>query len=354
MTYQVVIESTGDVIEVNEGQTILDAALRNGVSLPHACGHGLCSTCKVDVLEGEVEQGEASPFALMDFEREEGKCLACCATPLSDLVIDADIEIDDDAKLHAVKDFIGTVSRIVDLTPRIKGIFIALEGEGIAFQAGQYINVKIPGLEDAPRAFSIASPPSEKNIVELNVCRVPDGAGTAYMHDQLKVGDPISFTGPYGSFFVRYSQPEPVMFIAGGSGLSSLKSMLLDLLEQADTRPITFSYGARSQDELYYRELFESLAKQYGHFEFVPALSEEPAESNWQGARGFVHEALEQHFDGKFSGYKAYLCGPPPMIDACVSTLMKGRLFERDIYTENFFTRANKNEKPKSPLFKSI
>ena len=92
MTYEVTVEPTGDVIEVEEGQTILDAALRAGVYLPHACGHGLCATCKVDVLEGEIEHGEASPFALMDMERDEGKCLACCATPTSDLTIEADID----------------------------------------------------------------------------------------------------------------------------------------------------------------------------------------------------------------------------------------------------------------------
>ena len=354
MSYQVTIEPTGDTIEVEEGQTLLDASLRAGVYLPHACGHGLCATCKVDVLEGEVEQGDASPFALMDMERDEGKCLACCATPMADLVIEADIEEEEDAENHPVRDFTGVVSKIETLTPRIKSIFLAIENDGIEFQAGHYVNLYRPGMEDQPRAFSLASPPSEDHLVELNVALVEGGAGTTWLHEELKVGDEIRFSGPYGRFFVRNSAPEPMIFLAGGSGLSSPKSMILDQFENGEKRDITFIYGARNQSELYYRELFEELAEEHDNFTYVPALSEEPEDSDWQGARGFVHEVAKAHFDGKFEGHKAYMCGPPPMIDACITTLMQGRLFEQHLFMENFYNQGDKDAAPKSPLFKSI
>ncbi len=354
MSYQVTIEPLGETIEVEEGQSLLDAALRNGVYLPHACGHGLCATCKVDILEGEVDYGDASPFALMDMERDEGKCLACCATPQSDLVIEADIEEDEDAKHYPVHDFTATVSAIETLTPRIKGITLDLGDAEIIFQAGQYINLLVPGLETAPRAFSIASPPSQKNRIELNVCLVEGGAATGYLHHDLAVGDSLRFSGPYGQFFVRKSAPEPLLFLAGGSGLSSPKSMILDLLEEGDERPITLIYGARNQAEIYNRDLFEALARSHANFTYLPALSEEPEDSGWTGLRGFVHEAAAEHFGGRFEGHKAYLCGPPPMIDACITTLMRGRLFEKDMFTENFYSAANRDEKPKSPLFKAI
>jgi len=119
MSYQLTIEPIGQVVEVEEGQTILDAALRAGIYLPHACGHGLCGTCKVQVTDGEVEHGEASGFALMDYEREEGKCLACCATPQADVVIEAEIEEEPDARNLLVQDYGGVVSRIESLTPTI-------------------------------------------------------------------------------------------------------------------------------------------------------------------------------------------------------------------------------------------
>ena len=157
MTYKITIEPIGTTIEVEEGQTILDAALRAGIYLPHACCHGLCATCKVDVLEGEVEHGQASTFALMDFERDEGKTLACCATAESDLVIEAEIEEDPDSLDLPIEDYRATATRIEDLTPTIKGIWLKLD-RPMPFQAGQYVNLDIPhGV--GGRAFSIASPP---------------------------------------------------------------------------------------------------------------------------------------------------------------------------------------------------
>ena len=124
MSQSLTIEPLGATIEVEEGQTLLDAALRQGIYIPHACGHGLCGTCKVQVSEGEVDHGAANPFALMDFERDEGKALACCATLLSDATIEADIEEDPDARVIPVRDFHTTVTRIDTLTPTIKAIWL--------------------------------------------------------------------------------------------------------------------------------------------------------------------------------------------------------------------------------------
>ena len=353
MSYSVTIEPIGQTIEVEEGQTILDAALRAGIYLPHACGHGLCATCKVQVTDGEVEHGDASPFALMDMERDEGKCLACCAIPQSDVTIEADIDEDPDAQHIPVRDFAGRVARIEQLTPTIRGVFIELD-EPLAFQAGQYVNVKIPGL-DRPRAFSLADVPSSQQLVELNIRRVPNGEGTGYIHDTLKVGDTIELTGPLGHFFVRRSDPQPIILLAGGSGLSSPRSMLLDLLEAGDGRDITLVYGARNRAELYYHDFFEQLAAKHPNFHYLPALSEPTEACQWNGVKGFVHDAAKQHFNGDFRGHKAYMCGPPVMIEACIRTLMQGRLFERDIYTEKFLSSADAAQGlARSPLFKSI
>ena len=353
MSYEVTIEPTGDVIDVAEGQSILDAALRQGVWLPFACGHGTCATCKCQVVEGDYDLGNASPFALMDMEREEGKILACCATPETDMVIEADIDVDPDFAGFTVEDFKGTVADIVDLSPTIKGVHIDLD-RTMQFQAGQYINVQLPGVEGT-RAFSIANRPSDNQTVELHVRLIPDGAGTTYIHRQLKVGDELSLSGPYGQFFVRKSADKNIIFIAGGSGLSSPQSMLLDLLEAGDTRSIVLFQGARNVAELYNRDLFEALAAQYDNFHYVPALNEPQPDDNWQGFTGFVHEAAVDYFDGRFEGNKAYLCGPPPMIDAAITALMRGRLFERDIHMERFLTAADASEsQTKSALFKRI
>jgi phenol hydroxylase P5 protein len=189
--------------------------------------------------------------------------------------------------------------------------------------------------------------------VELDVRYVPGGAATTWIHQQLQVGDRLRLSGPYGRFHVRTSANLPMLFLAGGSGLSSPRSMILDQLEQGCTLPITLVYGARTRDELYYAEELTALAEQHPNFTYVPALSHEPDASDWTGARGYVHDAAKAHFDGDFRGLKAYLCGPPPMIDACITTLMQGRLFERDIYQELFISAAD-SARARSPLFKRI
>ena len=353
MSYQLTIEPIGQTIEVEDGQTILEASLRAGLYLPHACCHGLCATCKIQVLDGDVDHGEASNFSLMDYERDGGLTLACCATLQSDVTIETDIEVEADAQNLPVNDFSGTVSRIENLTPTIKGVWVKLnEANGMRFQAGQYINLQLPG-ERTSRAFSLANTPSAASEVELNVRIVPGGKATTWIHQTLQVGDAVRLAGPYGRFFVRKSAAVPMIFLAGGSGLSSPRSMIIDLLEEGCELPMTLVYGARSRDELYYHEVFAALATKHANFSYVPTLSNEPEESDWNGARGFVHDAAKACFDNDFRGHKAYLCGPPVMIDACITTLMQGRLFEADIFTEKFFS-ATDAQQSKSPLFKKI
>lgn len=357
MSYQLTLQPLGATIEVEDGQTLLDAALRQGIYIPHACGHGLCGTCKVQVCEGEVDHGAANPFALMDMERDDGMTLACCATLHSDATIEADIEDEPDARVIPVRDFGATVLRTVQLTPTIKAIHLRLDTP-IAYQAGQYVQVRIPGL-DAPRAFSIANAPSGADgtarDIEINVRHVPGGAGTTWLHASLQEGERLQLAGPYGRFFVRHSARQPLVFMAGGSGLSSPRAMIQELLERGCEQPITLVSGQRSRAELYYDEEFRALAERHPQFTYVPAISGGAADAgtDWRGALGFVHEAAQAHFGGNFAGSKAYLCGPPPMVEACIATLMQGRLFERDIYTEKFLSAADA-QGARSPLFKRV
>lgn len=260
MSYQVTIEPAGTIIQVEEDQTILDAALRQGVWLPFACGHGTCGTCKVQVTDGFYDVGEASPFALMDIEREENKVLACCCKPESDMVIEADVDEDEDFLGYLVQDYQAKVIEITDLSPTIKGVRLQLD-RPMQFQAGQYINIQLPNIEGT-RAFSIANTPIEANLIELHIRKVQGGAATRYVHDELSVGEEMALSGPYGQFFVRKSDQQNVIFIAGGSGLSSPQSMILDLLEHGDTRIIYLFQGARDVAELYNREKFEQLVKE--------------------------------------------------------------------------------------------
>jgi phenol hydroxylase P5 protein len=349
MTYQLTIEPLGVTVDIEDGQTILDASLRAGIYLPHACCHGLCATCKVQIVDGEVDHGEASTFALMDFEREEQKCLACCAIPQSDITIEAEIDEEPDALNLPVRDFPGTVERIEQLTPTIKAVFVALDTpEDFRFQAGQYVNLGLTGQDDLTRPFSLANPPQD-GVIELNIRHVPGGAATGYIHDSLAVGERVNISGPYGRFFVRKSRETPFLFLAGGSGLSSPLSMIKDLIAEGVSAPITLVYGARNRAELYYHDEMLALEEAQANFTYIPALSEEA----WDGERGFVHEAAARHFDNDFRGNTAYICGPPMMIDACISALIQGRLYERDIFIERFISAADAQQ-VRSPFFKKF
>jgi phenol hydroxylase P5 protein len=183
---------------------------------------------------------------------------------------------------------------------------------------------------------------------------VPGGAGTGYVHEKLKRGDRVRFSGPYGRFVVRKSRGGPLIFLAGGTGVSSPRAMILDLLEEGYAEPITLIHGVRAEVDLYGRAEFEALAAKHRNFRYVPAMSSEPEGSAWAGERGFVHDVAKRLYDGRFEGLTAYLCGPPPMIEACIGALMQGRLFEKHIFTEKFFTAQDAGSKPKSPLFKRL
>lgn len=350
MNFNLVIEPTGDTVDVAEGQTILDACLRAGIWLPHACGHGLCGTCKVEVLEGAVDHRNSSQFALMDFERSDGKALACAATLLANTVIEAELDEDPDAVSTPVRDFTATVSRVERLTSDILGLWLDLPGEGMTFQAGQYVGVEVPGVDGA-RSFSIASAPSQPNRIELHVRLVPGGLATTWLHQNVAMGTQLAVTGPYGRFFVRHSAGLPKIFLAGGSGLSSPQGMILDLLEKGDTTQIVLIHGARTAQDLYHVELLTGLANEHPNFRYFPAVSEGPGETGIK--QGFVHEVAQELFSGSFQGNQAYLCGPTVMIDACINALMRGRLFEQFIFTEKFLTPADAAQ-ARSPLFRKI
>ena len=162
-THTITVEPLGREVECREDQTILDACLRSGVWLPHSCTHGTCATCKAEVLDGDVDHGAASSFALMDYERDEGKLLPCVACPRSDVVIEADIDVDESVEVFPVQDYTGTVVELEDIALHTRRLVVELDRE-IGFNAGQYLKFQVPardGLPAVDRTWSIASPPTE-------------------------------------------------------------------------------------------------------------------------------------------------------------------------------------------------
>jgi phenol hydroxylase P5 protein len=351
-TYSVRIEALDTEVQCREDQNILDACLRNGVWLPHACGHGTCGTCKVDVLEGDVLHNDASDFALMEYERNEGKTLVCVATPGSDVVIEADVEHEEGVVMHPVKDYEGTLSVLEDCARGTRRLLIDLDTE-ISFNPGQYVQIALPNGDGETRSWSVASSPSNSKQIELTIRNTPGGKGTeGWVFKDLKVGDRIKVTGPYGRFFIRTAKDKPIIMIGGGTGLAPLKSMVTHVLEEGHEHVMHLYHGVRGAEDLYDVEHFRQLETEHeGQFHYHPCLSEE------EGVEGTSHGLVTDVIDTDFKtlrGHTAYLCGPPPMVEASLKLLMKKRLFPRDTYREDFFDASDKNTGgTRSPLMRT-
>ena len=349
--YQITIEPLGREVTCREDQTILDACLRAGVWVPHSCTHGTCATCKAEILEGEVDQGAASPYALMDFERDEGKTLLCVCTPRSDVVIEADVDVDDSIEVFPVEDFRGTLVAMEEVARDTRRLLIELDRD-LAFNAGQYMALSVPGQDGVTRTYSMANIPTEGRVLEFQVRRTEGGLATdGWIFKDLKVGDPIELSGPYGRFVLRTDRSEPAVLIAGGTGLAPIASMIRHALENdlEDVGHLTLYQGARTREWLYDVDRFTALAEEYpDRFTYRPCLSEEEAEGF---ASGMVTDVLNADHE-TLKGHIGYVCGPPAMVEAALKTLMLKRLFPRDIYKEEFLDMSASATQIRSPLIK--
>jgi len=322
-----------------EDETILAAALRQGVNLRYGCKHGGCGTCKALIVEGEVDQPEASTFALMDFEREQGMALLCSAYPLGDTAIElSDYEESDLEGGAPIGKFLAEVGAIEFLTHDIVGLKLRLiEPERISFKAGQYVDVLAPGAAET-RSYSMANPPSRDGELELMVKLMAGGLFSEYLRGQLKAGDRLTLEGPYGGFHLRENE-RPALFIAGGSGMAPMLSLLRDIAEKRVRRSITFFYGARTKRDLFHLDELFGFEKRLPSFRFVPALSEPAAGEEWEGVTGLITEVVAREVPDA-RGMEAYLCGPSAMIDAAIAVLVRLGVSDLDIHYDKFVTKA--------------
>ena len=336
-TFTVRFEPVGIEMDVEEGETVLNAAFRQGIAVMHGCKEGQCSSCKSLLLEGDVDLLKYSTFALADYERESGHILLCRTHAFSDLVVEL-LNYDEDllSRSIAVRSFDATVTRIERLTHDIRLLEIELDDE-LRFWAGQYCDLTLPGGE-ITRSFSMANPPSEGRRLSFIIKKYPDGAFSSALDGSLTEGTKIIARGPFGTCFRREGRPGPMILIGGGSGMSPLLSILRDHAASGEQRPVRFFYGARTQDDLFLLDEFARLESELPDFRFIPALSHADDDAGWEGERGFVHDVVARHLrDEDFDGdIDAYTCGPPPMIDAVLPILQMAGVEPEHIYFDKF------------------
>ena len=318
-----------------EGEkSLLQILKENRIFLPSACaGRGACGMCRCKILSGPGELQPRELLLLSEGEKKQGVRLACQTHVTGDMEIMLPDEF-----LNAGQ-FLAEVVSLRNLTYDIKEVLLKLIDPGeIHFKAGQYIQIEVPPYElceeGVYRAYSIASSPSCLGNVELEIRFVPNGICTTYVHQHLKTGDRITINGPHGSFFLRDTDAD-IIFIAGGSGMAPIKSMLLDMAERGIRRKAMYLFGARSKKDLFLVEEMQELEKRLSLFKFIPALSLPQPEDRWEGDTGLITDVLERHI-GSAENPEAYLCGSPGMINACVKVLKKSCIPEDKIYYDRF------------------
>ena len=310
------LSTSGIEFNVTPEQSLLDAALDASLNLPHSCKGGNCGSCRARLLQGEIYYPNGVPLGLSEAEAAEGFVLMCEARARSDILLET-FEITSPEQA-VIKRLPARIERAVALSHDVMGLHLRLPAaEAFRFEAGQYIDVMLSG--GRRRSFSIASPPHDSRLLELHVRRVAGGEFSAPLFDTDARSALLNIEGPLGQFTYRPGTA-PMLLVGGGTGLAPLLSILRHVAENGIERDMTLFWGVRSERDLYAHDLLEKLAARSGtpaaraaRFRYVPVLSEpSPA---WDGARGWVHEAVLESL-GDLDKYHVYAAGPPAMIAA--------------------------------------
>jgi Na+-transporting NADH:ubiquinone oxidoreductase subunit F len=332
-TCKIDVNAGKKVLEIDGGSSLLSSLAENEIFIPSACGgRGSCAYCKLKVHEGAGMIGPVEEPYLSKDERADHVRLACQVKVRKDMAVEIPEE------LFSVRRYRARLVHKKPLTYDIVELRMELlQPDSIAFEAGQYMQLESPeykGRDSVMRAYSISSVPSDTRHVELIVRRVPDGICTTWVFDHLKEGDELNVSGPYG-FFHLADTDAPIVCIAGGSGMAPIWSIVRDMKEKGIARPTLYFFGALTQKDLFFVDELRQLEKELPWFTYVPALSKEPADSDWTGERGLITEVVGRRVPDT-SRHEAYLCGSPGMIDASVAVLRKNGMPEENVFYDKF------------------
>lgn len=338
------------VIEGKQKYAILDTALSQGIDFPHNCRVGGCGACKCKLISGEVRELTDSSYVLSKEELDQGYILACQSLPRSDVAVEIPGIAKDDVKQGVVvKQQQGRITALSPLTHDILQVTLSVP-EAVNFSAGQYMDISVPGIIEQARSYSFASAPSNESAgddtLSFHIRHVPGGEFTDWLHKdgEDRIGTSLTVNGPFGQFGLQPGT-DPIICIAGGSGMAPIKAMLEDMVAKNIARDVRYFFGARTQADLYAVAEMEQLAKRWlARFEFIPVLSEEPADSDWQGLRGLVTEPLAgytKEAGSRLATMQAYLCGPPPMLDAAMDILHAQGMDDDAMFFDKFLDKSH-------------
>ena len=329
MRYQVTVQPSGRQFEAEADESLLDAALRQGLTMPYGCKDGACGACKGQVLEGSVDHGKSQ---LSDADKALGQALYCCTRATSDLVIECkQLRTAHDIP---VKTLPARIEKMNKLAPDVIEMFLRLPAnENLQFLAGQYIDILLK--DGRKRSFSLANAPAEGKPLELHIRHVPGGFFTEQVFTTMKERDILRFSGPHGGFYLHNEAAKPVILLAGGTGFAPIKAIVEQAIADGYPHPLYIYWGAKTRVDLYQEALPATWANAHASIHYVPVLSEPATGDDWQGRTGFVHRAVVADFPD-LSGFQVYACGSPVMIDVA----RKDFVAECGLPEEEFFSVA--------------
>lgn len=343
--HRVRFEPVGIEIDVDEDQNILRAAAEQGVMLMHGCKEGQCASCKSFILDGDdVEHDRYSTFALPDFEKEEGFTLLCRAHAYEDLTIE--LLNYDEEMIHSGLPIQQAVVEVVsndNVTHDMRHLVVRLVEPGeLKFFPGQYVDFTIPGTDES-RSFSMANTSSkEGGLLEFVIKIYPDGRFSRFLDTEVKPGDRLDITGPFGVFTLRDAPGTELIFVGGGAGMAPVLSLLRCMAERGIDRKATYYYGARTRRDLCFDAELRELEQTLPGFRYVPALSE-PDDDDWDGEVGLITDVVRAR-ESDLGGMHGYVCGPPPMVEAALELLPALGVSDEHIFYDKFTTTGGAEE----------
>jgi CDP-4-dehydro-6-deoxyglucose reductase len=332
MPHQVTIQSSGHTFTVNDNETVLAAALREGIVIAYGCRNGVCGTCKGRLVEGEVNYGTYQEQALPAQDKEAGMALFCQARPLTDLVIQCR-ELGAAVKGMQIKMMPARVMKMERAAPDVMLLDLKLPAnDKFVFLAGQYVDLIL--RDGTRRSFSMANAPHDDAFLQLHL-RDYGGPFSRHVFNTMKEKDILRIEGPFGTFFLREDSSKPLVLLASGTGFAPIKAIVEHGLHTGLKRPMTLYWGCRVRADLYLHDLAEGWQRE-GKLRYVPVLSDAPAADNWTGRTGFVHRAVMEDFPD-LSGHQVYACGAPIVVESAHKDFAsKCGLPEEEFFSDSF------------------
>jgi len=332
MSFKLTLQPSGHEFRIAEDQSVLDAALNHGLSLPYGCRNGACGSCAGQLVSGEVDYGDRNTSCLSDEDKVAGKVLCCQAYVAADTVINVK-EISSNAEIKP-KIMPARVNKLTKLSHDVMQLELKLpESQRMQFLAGQYIEVLLKGGKR--RAFSIANAPHQDEFIILQIRHVPDGYFSGHVFEEMKEKALLRIEGPFGGFSLNEESDRPIIMIGGGTGYAPLNGMLEHAHSLEMKNDIHLFNGVRAKRDVYMQDQINALQEKMLNLKSTVVLSDPEDADDWQGATGFVHEEVLKQFDD-LSGFDIYMSGPPPMVNAAKAAFMEKGATEDHMYSDAF------------------